>query len=269
MLVALKSRLKKVLPDAAYQFLRVFRLKDLSACTSFLCDAGLGLPFIGRAGLLARLYAVSFAVESPHTQDEILEYVKTILSLPRDRAGRIVEAGCFKGSSTAKFSLAAELADKELVVFDSFRGIPRNEEPQDRGRVGGPARFKEGQYRGTREEVRANVARLGRIDRCRFIEGWFDDTMPAFLEPICAAYIDVDLAASTRTCLKYLYPLVVPGGVLFSQDGHLPLVVDVFDDDEFWLREVGCDKPRMAGLRQKKLVRIFKEGRPGPAPRHA
>jgi len=269
MLATLKSNLKKVLPDAAYQFLRVFRLRDLAACRSFLLDGGLGLPFTARARLLARLYAVSFGVESPHTQDEILEYVKTILSLPRDAGGLIVEAGCFKGSSTAKFSLAAEIADKELVVFDSFRGIPPNDEPHDKSRAGGPARFRAGQYRGSLEEVRSNVARFGRLERCRFIEGWFDDTMPAFLEPVRAAYIDVDLASSTRTCLKYLYPLVVPGGVLYSQDGHLPLVVDVLDDDEFWSREVGCDKPRMIGLREKKLVRIVKEARSGAAARHA
>lgn len=266
MQLALKSNLKKMLPDAAYQFLRVFRRRDFTACGSFLLDTGLGLSFIARARLLARLYAVSFGVESPHTQDEILEYVKTILSLPRDRRGRIVEAGCFKGSSTAKFSLAAEIADKELVVFDSFRGIPRNDEPRDKSRVGEAARFKEGQYRGALQEVRGNVSRFGRVERCRFIEGWFEDTMPAFVEPVCAAYIDVDLASSTRTCLKHLYPLVEPGGVLFSQDGHLPLVVDVLDDDEFWLREVGCSKPPMVGLREKKLVRILKPARPDVSP---
>lgn len=46
----------------------------------------------------------------------------------------------------------------------------------------------------------------------RFIKGWFEDTMPVFNERIIAAYIDVDLASSTKTCLKYLYPLLVPGG---------------------------------------------------------
>ncbi len=34
--------------------------------------------------------------------------------------------------STAKFSLAAAFAGRELVVFDSFQGLPYNNEPHDR-----------------------------------------------------------------------------------------------------------------------------------------
>jgi hypothetical protein len=52
-----------------------------------------------------------------------------------------------------------------------------------------------------------------------------------------------------RTCLKYLYPLLQPGGVLYSQDGHLPLVCDLFDGDKFWEQEVGVRKPAIEGLR--------------------
>jgi O-methyltransferase len=76
---------------------------------------------------------------------------------------------------------------------------------------------------------------------------------------VVAAYLDVDLAASTRECLKYLYPLLRVGGVLISQDGHLPLVIQVLDDDVFWSREVGCAKPAMPGLGRQKLIRIVKE----------
>jgi O-methyltransferase len=49
------------------------------------------------------------------------------------------------------------------------------------------------------------------------------------------------------------------GGVLISQDGHLPLVIQVFDDDAFWSREVGCDKPVIPGLGRQRLIRIVKE----------
>jgi len=67
----------------------------------------------------------------------------------------------------------------------------------------------------------------------------------------------VDLASSTRTCLKYLYPLLESNGVLYSQDGHLPLVIDVFDNDNFWLSEVGCKRPQILGLGEKKLIKIM------------
>ena len=124
-------------------------------------------------------------------------------------------------------------------------------------------------YCGALEEVKANVAKYGKIDRCRFIQGWFDDTMPHFHEPIATAYIDVDLVSSTKTCLKYLYPLLAPGGILYSQDGHLPLVIEVFDDDSFWENEVGCKKPRMLGLGTSKLITVFKDATPASATRKA
>jgi O-methyltransferase len=198
-------------------------------------------------------------VDSPHTQEEILSYIQTILSIPPDTKGIVVEAGCYKGSSTAKFSLAADLVGRELVVFDSFQGIPDNIEPHEENIFGGDASFKQGDYAGSLDEVKANVTRFGKIECCRFIKGWFDETMPGFHEPISAIYVDVDLASSTHTCLRYLYPLLAPNCVLYSQDGHLPLVIDVFEDEEFWLNEVGCKRPQIHGLGQKKLIKVIKE----------
>ena len=72
-----------------------------------------------------------------------------------------------------------------------------------------------------------------------------------------AAYLDVDLVSSTRTCIKYLYPLLVPGGVLFSQDGHLPLVVQLLNNESSG-DEAGCFRPPIHGLGTRKLVRIVK-----------
>jgi O-methyltransferase len=190
-------------------------------------------------------------------QEEILNYIQTILSLPRNGKGVIVEAGCYKGGSTAKFSLAADIVGKELVIFDSFQGIPDNDELHE-GRFNGKKRFSEGEYCGSLDEVKTNVSRFGKINCCRFVPGWFGDTLPMFKEPISAIYLDVDLASSTRTCLKYLYPLLELGGVLYSQDGHLSLVVSVFEDDNFWLSEVGCKKPQTIRL-GTSLIKIIKE----------
>jgi O-methyltransferase len=82
--------------------------------------------------------------------------------------------------------------------------------------------------------------------------------MPGFKEPVGVAYIDVDLESSTRTCIRYLFPLLVPGGVLFSQDGHLPWVINLLRDEKFWREEVGAEPPRMEGLGKRKLVAIHK-----------
>ena len=39
-----------------------------------------------------------------------------ILSIPKDKDGCIVEAGSYKGGSTAKFSLFAKLANREILI---------------------------------------------------------------------------------------------------------------------------------------------------------
>ena len=233
--------------------------RDLLACASFVLNRTLALPLNDRLRIVKQLYAASFTIDSPHRQEEMLSFICTILSLPPNSPGVVVEAGAYKGSGTAKFSLAATLAGRELVVFDSFQGMPDNDEPHDKNIFGRPESFKEGSYRGTLDEVKRNVARFGRIDACRFVPGWFEDTLPRFFEPIAAIYMDVDLAASTRTCLKHLYPLLMTGGMLYSQDGHLPLVIDVFADTDFWLHEVGCKKPHIVGLGEKKLIWMTKE----------
>lgn len=260
MLTKMKSLLKKSLPAPAYNILRALRnVSDLFACISFLRNQSLNVSLRDRIWLLKQFYLISFSVDSPHTQAEILACVQSILSLPRNSKGVVVEAGCYKGSSTAKFSLAADIVGKELVVFDSFRGIPANDEPHERNIFGKPAGFTQGSYCGALDEVEANVAKYGRIDRCRFVQGWFQDTLPEFKELISAVYLDVDLASSTRTCLKYFYPLLESGGVLYSHDGHLPLVIDVFHDDNFWTSEVGCNRPQVVGLGEKKLIKITRE----------
>jgi O-methyltransferase len=257
----LKAFLRAKLPPRAYNFLRTVReWRDIPACVAFLWNTRLGISLGERWAIIRRLFRISVAVESPHTQREILGFIQTILELPNGVEGVVVEAGCFKGSSTAKFSLAAALAGRQLVVFDSFQGIPENDEPHNENIFGGDAVFNKGDYAGSLEEVKATVARYGRIDCCRFIKGWFDETMPYFSEPVAAAYVDVDLIASTRTCLQHLYPLLPPEGALYSQDGHLPLVIGLFEDDEFWRQQIGCEKPRMHGVGWSKLVRITKSG---------
>lgn len=231
---------------------------DLLACLRFLFDRDIGVSFWKRLWLIKQFYVVTFCVESPHTQTEILAFVRTILTRPREDRGVIVEAGCYKGSSTAKFSLAADLVGRDLVIFDSFQGIPDNSEPHNKNISGGIAKFKKGDYCGTLIEVKANLARFGRIDRCRFVEGWFEETLPHFREKVSAIYLDVDLASSTRTCLTYLYPLLEAGGALYSQDGHLPLVIEVFKDEQFWLNKVGCRKPYISGIGKTKLISMIK-----------
>ncbi len=220
----------------------------------------LGLSTEEQRTLLQRFLTVSKHVKCPHNPSHILAFVVELLRLDPDVKGGIVEAGAFRGGSTAKISIVAKNLKRPFHVFDSFEGLPANEEAHESSILGHSIKdwFREGEFCGSLEEVRSNVTKYGEMEPCSFIKGWFDDTMPGFEEPIAAAYVDVDLASSTRTCLKYLYPRLSPGGVLVSQDGDFPLVVDVFDDDRFWRTEVGCEKPPIEGLGQRKMLKIVK-----------
>lgn len=208
--------------------------------------------------LVHKLYTVTHNVEVAHTEEEMITLVDSILKMSASVSGVVVEAGCFKGASTAKFSLAAARAGRKLVVFDSFQGIPENTEDHGMNIYSDDVNFPQGSYCGQIDEVKNNIARYGRLDVCDFREGWFDDTMPSFHEPVITAYIDVDLESSTRTCLRYLYPLLVEGGELYSQDGHLPLIIELLGDEAFWRQEVGCTPPKVEGLGKQKLVKIVK-----------
>ena len=213
-----------------------------------------------RETLLADFERITKNVRCPHSPSHILFFVAALLRLPKGIEGCIVEAGCFKGGSTTKFSLVAKHLDRSLVVFDSFEGLPENSEKHKRTIFGRSIKgwFDAKKYCGSLDEVKNNVERFGEISVCRFVKGWFEDTLPKFSDKVCAAYLDADLAASTKSCLKYIYPKIVPGGILVSQDGDFPLVIEVFDDDNFWQNEVGCQKPTIEGLGKSKILTIVK-----------
>jgi O-methyltransferase len=260
----LKASVRGALPKAIRQpvtgLWRIFaRPADTWALVRFASKPHPRIAFGKRAGLAARMLRVGFSVQTAHSEREALAVIEAILAADPDTAGVVVEAGAFKGASSAKFSLAAQLAGRKLVIFDSFEGIPENDENHGSNIYGGEAEFPAGSYLGTLDEVKRNIARFGAPEVCEFRKGWFEDTMPGYDEPIAVAYLDVDLVSSTKTCLKHLFPQLVPGAVVFSQDGHLPLVIEAIDDDSFWQSEVGLPKPRMDGLRTEKLVRMYRE----------
>ncbi|MCF1450502.1 hypothetical protein FS815_27385 [Agrobacterium vitis] len=225
---------------------------------SFLFDRELSVQFFHRLHIVKQHYLISSRLISPHTTEEMLTFIRAILTIPHDREGCIVEAGSYKGSSSAKFSIAAKLVGRTLVICDSFQGLPASEEEHGMSIENRAVIFNEGDFAGSLDEVRANIARYGALDACDFVEGWYDKSLVGWNREIAAMYIDIDLAASTRTCLTYLYPWLQPGAPLFSQDGHLPLVLNVFEDMSFWQETFGEPAPHVEGIWRKKLICIVR-----------
>lgn len=238
------------------------KLKELKAVSKLQFKLAEVLPNTSqRNELMRRIHKISKKVDCPHNESQILSYIVDLFSLSPDLKGSIVEAGAYKGGSTAKVSIVAKHLGRDLLVFDSFEGLPENEEEHKSSILGHSIDgwFEEGKFKGTLDEVKQNITQFGEIDSCQFIQGWFDDTMPDFKQDLVAIYLDVDLASSTQTCLKFLYPQLVSGGILYSQDGDFPLVIDVFKNEEFWKEEVGCEIPEIIGLGTSKMLKIIKK----------
>ena len=163
--------------------------------------------------------------------------------------GVMVECGTYKGGSAVNFSLACELVDRQLVICDSFAGLPKpSAADQTHSTIDGMTDdYEEGWWSGTLAEVRSNIARHGAIDRCSFVPGYFEKTLPQLQQPVALAFCDVDLADSLRTCLKCLWPRLVDGGVLFTHEAIQREIFSVFNDQEWWSEELNCAPPGLVG----------------------
>jgi O-methyltransferase len=168
---------------------------------------------------------------------------------------RVVECGAGAGASTAKLSLAVRAVGGTLDVFDTFRGIPDNDEKHHL-LDGTPLRFLKGAFRGRLGAVKRRVAELGAPEVCSFEKGLFEDTLPSFEGPVDIALLDVDLVASTRTCLRALAPRLREGGSILSQDGHLRATHALVRDEGFWRDEVGIEPMKVRALGDGKLLEL-------------
>ncbi len=244
--------------------------KDLLAVYRFIFSSIPNISFFVKLYIIFRFMLISSRVKCSHTMEEILEISKAFLKIPSTVSGVFVEAGSYKGGSTAKLSLIAKLAKRKLVVFDSFDGLPESNDMytsrdglffRDKKSFRQTKKvyfFDKGQYAGSLKEVKENITSYGEIETCEFKKGWFEETLPKFHKNIAGVFIDVDLKSSTRTCLKYLYPLLQSNGMLFSHDGHLDLATAVYADRKFWKEQVDTSRPVVNGMKTNRLLSINK-----------
>jgi O-methyltransferase len=174
---------------------------------------------------------------------------EAVLSLPVETAGEVVECGAWKGASSAALSLVCRVAGRRLRVCDSFQGLPDEGGGRHVGlhtRVYG--HYRAGMFAGSLEEVRDTIARFGAPEVCDFVPGFFAERLAGALgEPVAFAFLDVDLAGSTRDCLAAIWPRLVPDGLIYSDDAGDLEVVRVFFDEAWWQGTLGCAAPGFVG----------------------
>ncbi len=172
-----------------------------------------------------------------------------ILNIPSSMSGAVIECGCWKGASTASLSLVCEKVGRKLIVCDSFEGLPDDESGvvHRYPHVGVFGYYKSGMYTGRLEEVRDNLARFGALQVCQFIPGFFSNSLKNLADPIAFAFLDVDLASSLRDCLRYIWPLLIDGGVIYTDDSCDMEAVQVWFDQVWWQRELHVSAPGYVG----------------------
>ena len=138
-------------------------------------------------------------------------FIHSLASGVRNLEGDFAEVGVYAGS-TAKTICTAK-GEKRFHICDTFTGLPQPT-AEDRGAE------EEGRFSWGLESIRAYLHAYPNLEYhegvCpHSIEGKLDDTR------FCFVHLDVDLYSSTRQCLEYFFPRVVPGGVLISHDYSL------------------------------------------------
>lgn len=200
-----------------------------------------------KISLLWRFLLVDWHIVHSHRPFEISVVCRALAERHARSSEILLEAGCFNGGSSAKFSIMCAMLGYNLCIFDSFEGV---EEMTDEEK--GASYDFSGQYKALEETVRENIKKYGEIGVCSFYKGWFKDTLAVegAPKPVRVAYIDCDLATGTREVLQGIVPALVSDGWIFSEDYHIQPVFAVLHRDDTWL-PFGKGLPTIVRLGEK------------------
>lgn len=132
----------------------------------------------------------------------IRDNVRAVQHLPGDMA----ELGCYRGGTSKLIAVTAP--GKLLHIFDGFEiGIPEDDEEH----IG----HRAGEFANPLEDVRGFLAG----HNVRLYPGRFPDTATGLDDVrLCFVHLDFDTYQSTRDALVWLWPKMVPGGVVLLDD---------------------------------------------------
>ena len=209
-----------------------------------------GVGFTDKLLLIVRMIRNNRSIETGSSFVEHLAIATRMLSIPRDVEGAITECGCYKGGSTANLSLVAGLCDRELVVFDSFEGMPDPDEDDTEHLLVASERvhtYEADSWSAPLEEAKSNVERYGDPSICTFYPGYFDTTIPAYDDPVALVFLDVGLRSSAETAIEGLWPLLGDDCALFTHEAKHMEIASLFFESEWWHERLGVEPPGLIG----------------------
>ena len=130
--------------------------------------------------------------------------------------------------------LRLDAADRDLYLFDTFRGMPPPTEEDVLSAYDGYSPMRHWRRRQRKDGVnrwhyvRAGETRAALLstdypaERIHLVEGRVEETLPsAAPERVALLRLDTDWYQSTKHELEHLYPRISPGGVVIIDDyGH-------------------------------------------------
>jgi hypothetical protein len=149
--------------------------------------------------------------------------------------GDIVECGIWKGGSTMAAIdtlLRHNSTERDIYLYDTFEGMPApSKHDVKKGGHHGAGMSAEELYKNsnpddiiwcisTLDEVKQNIGKFDYPpDKIHYVKGMVEDTIPQTIpQKIALLRLDTNFYESTQHELKYLYPLMVPGGVIIMND---------------------------------------------------
>jgi O-methyltransferase len=195
-----------------------------------------------RIRLALRMYRNTRRILSLTSYKAHLAMAVKLLKIPPTVEGVVVECGCYLGGSTANLSLVCEIVGRELIVYDSFEGLPA---PDPSDKYGNP--FTEGVLDADLEQVKGNVRRYGAIDSCTFVKGFFADTLPHHEQPVVLCFLDVDLQGSLHDCVINLWPHLTEKGYVFIDEYVFSDYCALFYSERYWRENFDATPPGLLG----------------------
>lgn len=157
--------------------------------------------------------------------------------------GDLIEAGAWRGGASILMRATLDAlgeADRTLWVADSFEGLPKPDErfPEDSN-----LDLSWLDYLAVPQDaVRRNFERFGLDQGVRFVEGFFEDTLPTLTGQTWALLrLDGDTYEATRIALESLYPGLSAGGYVVVDDYQLISECRQAVDD--YRKECGITEP--------------------------
>jgi O-methyltransferase len=213
------------------------------------------LPIFLRLSLIIRFLRIDWNVLHAHRPCEIAHICRALAERHAATGEVMIEAGCYQGGSSAKFSIVCEALGYRLQIHDSFEGVePLSEEEKLHGHD-----FS-GEYAAPEALVRSNLGQYGRLEICTLRKGWFSETLAAkpVLKPIRLVYIDCDSSKGTAEVLRGVVPTLVADGLVFSQDFQIEGVRKLLLESSTWT-DFGRGIPKIEWLCGNLAVISFRD----------